>query len=121
MPRKKVSTTVYLEPWHVDQLAELHRVTGRPVATYVREGVEAVLRLYGHLTETDPDDVPLIESVVEPKMVRHVDPEYSRYLALSARGHVRAIAPGANGSATYFCATVTGRAELERSRKTKGT
>jgi hypothetical protein len=47
MARKKISTTVYLES---AQLAALREVTARtkvPMATLIREGVEAVLAALG--------------------------------------------------------------------------
>ena len=43
MGRKKVNTTVYLEPEQVERLAELSSRTGVPQAVYVREGLDLVL------------------------------------------------------------------------------
>ncbi len=49
MARKKVSTTVYIEPEQADRLKVLHDRTKVPVAVYIREGIELVLAKYEHL------------------------------------------------------------------------
>ena len=49
MARKKVSTTVYIEPEQADQLKVLHERTKVPVAVYIREGIELVLAKYQHV------------------------------------------------------------------------
>lgn len=43
MPRKKVTTTVYLDPEQKERLAKLHAATRVPVAEYIREGIDLVL------------------------------------------------------------------------------
>ena len=55
MPRKKISTTVYITPEQNDQLKLLHERTKVPVAVYIREGIDLVLeqhesKLPGQLT-----------------------------------------------------------------------
>ena len=49
MARKKVSTTVYIEPEQADRLKVLHERTKVPVAVYIREGIELALAKYEHL------------------------------------------------------------------------
>ncbi len=48
MPRKKISTTVYLTPEQSERLKRLHQATKVPVAVYIREGVDLVLEKYRH-------------------------------------------------------------------------
>ena len=56
MSRKKISTTIYVTPEQSDQLRLLHERTKVPVAVYIREGIDMVLRQYGHLL---PGQLPL--------------------------------------------------------------
>ncbi len=49
MARKKVSTTVYIEPEQAEKLRTLHERTKVPVAVYIREGIELALAKYAHL------------------------------------------------------------------------
>lgn len=56
MARKKVSTTVYIEPEQAERLKLLHERTKVPVAVYIREGIELVLQKYEHLL---PGQLPL--------------------------------------------------------------
>lgn len=56
MARKKVSTTVYIEPEQAERLKLLHERTKVPVAVYIREGIELVLSKYDHLL---PGQLPL--------------------------------------------------------------
>jgi predicted DNA-binding protein len=49
MARKKVSTTVYIEPEQAEKLRMLHERTKVPVAVYIREGIELALAKYEHL------------------------------------------------------------------------
>ena len=43
MPRKKVSTTVYITPEQDERLKLLHNKTKVPVAEYIRQGIDLVL------------------------------------------------------------------------------
>jgi len=43
MGRKKIVTSIYLEPTQVEQLRELSERTCVPQAVYVREGIDLVL------------------------------------------------------------------------------
>lgn len=59
MSRKKISTTVYITPEQNDALHVLHDRTKVPVAVYIREGIDLVLKQYadqlpGQLSLTDP-------------------------------------------------------------------
>jgi hypothetical protein len=48
MSRKKISTTIYVTPEQNDKLRLLHERTKVPVAVYIREGIDLVLRHYAH-------------------------------------------------------------------------
>lgn len=48
MSRKKVSTTVYITPEQNEKLHLLHQRTKVPVAVYIREGIDLVLKNYEH-------------------------------------------------------------------------
>lgn len=48
MSRKKISTTVYITPEQNDKLRLLHDRTKVPVAVYIREGIDLVLKHYEH-------------------------------------------------------------------------
>ena len=56
MSRKKISTTIYVTPEQSDRLRLLHERTKVPVAVYIREGIDLVLRQYDHLL---PGQLPL--------------------------------------------------------------
>jgi Ribbon-helix-helix domain len=56
MSRKKISTTIYVTPEQSEQLRLLHDRTKVPVAVYIREGIDLVLRHYSHLL---PGQLPL--------------------------------------------------------------
>jgi len=58
MPRKKISTTVYITPEQSERLKLLHERTKVPVAEYIRQGIDLVLEKYrgtlpGQLTLDD--------------------------------------------------------------------
>jgi Ribbon-helix-helix domain len=61
--RKKLSTTIYVTPEQNDRLKQLHERTKVPVAVYIREGIDLVLRQYAHLL---PGQLPLADSPAEP-------------------------------------------------------
>ncbi len=44
--RKKISTTVYITPEQSEALKLLHLKTKVPVAEYIREGIDLVLKRY---------------------------------------------------------------------------
>lgn len=48
MSRKKISTTVYITPEQNEKLRLLHERTKVPVAVYIREGIDLVLKSYEH-------------------------------------------------------------------------
>jgi hypothetical protein len=56
MSRKKISTTIYVTPEQSERLRLLHERTKVPVAVYIREGIDLVLREYVHLL---PGQLPL--------------------------------------------------------------
>jgi len=47
MTRSKISTTVYITEEQDQKLKELSRRTKVPVAVYIREGIDVVIRQYG--------------------------------------------------------------------------
>ena len=49
MSRKKISTTIYVTAEQSDRLKLLHERTKVPVAVYIREGIDLVLRHYQHV------------------------------------------------------------------------
>lgn len=46
MPRKKLSTTIYITPEQNAQLKLLNAKTKVPVAEYIRQGIDLVLEKY---------------------------------------------------------------------------
>ena len=46
MSRKKISTTVYITPEQNELLHVLHARTKVPVAVYIREGIDLILKRY---------------------------------------------------------------------------
>ena len=49
MSRKKVSTTIYITPEQAERLKLLHDRTKVPIAVYIREGIDMVLKHYEHM------------------------------------------------------------------------
>ena len=49
MARKKVSTTIYITPEQSEKLKLLHQRTNVPVAVYIREGIDLVLKRHAEL------------------------------------------------------------------------
>jgi hypothetical protein len=49
MSRKKVSTTIYITPEQADHLRLLHERTKVPIAVFIREGIDLVLKNYEHV------------------------------------------------------------------------
>ena len=62
--RKKISTTIYVTPEQADRLKLLHERTKVPVAVYIREGIDLVLRHYAHLL---PGQLALVETNDSPR------------------------------------------------------
>lgn len=79
MSRKKISTTIYVTPEQDERLRLLHDRTKVPVAVYIREGIDLVLRQYGHLL---PGQLPL---TADAPPVSQVDLPASVPAASSAR------------------------------------
>lgn len=63
MSRKKISTTIYVTPEQDERLRLLHERTKVPVAVYIREGIDLVLRQYVHLL---PGQLPLTADAPAP-------------------------------------------------------
>ncbi|MBI4953158.1 MAG: ribbon-helix-helix domain-containing protein [Myxococcales bacterium] len=49
MSRKKISTTIYITPAQSERLKLLHERTKVPIAVYIREGIDMILKHYSHL------------------------------------------------------------------------
>jgi len=47
MARKKISTTVYITPEQNEALKQLHEKTKVPVAEYIRQGIDLILKKRG--------------------------------------------------------------------------
>jgi hypothetical protein len=90
MSRKKISTTIYVTPEQDERLRLLHERTKVPVAVYIREGIDLVLRQYMHLL---PGQLPL-SSEGPPERVGAGEPASERVASLSASG---ARPPGGKG------------------------
>lgn len=60
--RKKISTTIYVTPEQADKLKLLHERTKVPVAVYIREGIDLVLRHYAHML---PGQLALVPDSLE--------------------------------------------------------
>jgi hypothetical protein len=65
MSRKKISTTIYVTPEQAERLRLLHERTKVPVAVYIREGIDLVLRQYGHVL---PGQLPLTADSPAPPL-----------------------------------------------------
>ena len=71
--RKKISTTIYVTPEQADKLKLLHERTKVPVAVYIREGIDLVLRHYAHMLPgqlalvPESDDSHMTSSVTSPR------------------------------------------------------
>lgn len=72
--RKKISTTIYVTPEQADKLKLLHERTKVPVAVYIREGIDLVLRHYAHmlpgqlaLVPESADESPRPPDVMDPQ------------------------------------------------------
>ncbi len=63
MSRKKVSTTIYITPEQADHLRMLHDRTKVPIAVYIREGIDLVLKHYEHVL---PGQMSLVKEASPP-------------------------------------------------------
>jgi hypothetical protein len=73
MSRKKVSTTIYITPEQADRLKLLHDRTKVPIAVYIREGIDMVLRHYEHVLpgQMTLEVTPTPPSVAPPAPARN--------------------------------------------------
>lgn len=63
MSRKKVSTTIYITSEQADRLKLLHERTKVPVAVYIREGIDMMLKHYEHVL---PGQMSLESATLSP-------------------------------------------------------
>ncbi len=94
MSRKKISTTIYVTPEQSDRLKLLHERTKVPVAVYIREGIDLVLRQYEHLL---PGQLPLGAPRTVAAAAPPVEPLFAAAVAPAA---IPAAIPQASGQAT---------------------
>ena len=68
MSRKKVSTTIYITPEQGERLKLLHDRTKVPIAVYIREGIDMVLKHYEHVLpgQMSLDAGARVERAAEP-------------------------------------------------------
>jgi len=68
MSRKKVSTTIYITPEQADHLKLLHERTKVPIAVYIREGIDMILKHYEHVLpgQMSLDATPPAPAVAPP-------------------------------------------------------
>ena len=59
MARKKISTTVYITEEQNELLKKLNEKTKVPIAEFIRQGIDLVLRKY---QEDLPGQLPLLDS-----------------------------------------------------------
>ncbi|MDB4930246.1 MAG: hypothetical protein JWM10_2730 [Myxococcaceae bacterium] len=59
MPRKKVSTTIYIEPEQLELLKLLNERTKVPMAEFIREGIDMVLQKH---REKLPGQLALVDN-----------------------------------------------------------
>jgi hypothetical protein len=83
--RKKISTTIYVTPEQADKLKLLHERTKVPVAVYIREGIDLVLRHYAHMLPGQlalvPESDERMESPRPPEVSRQASGEVSGELS----------------------------------------
>ncbi|MFT3771910.1 MAG: ribbon-helix-helix domain-containing protein [Minicystis sp.] len=91
MSRKKVSTTIYITPEQADRLKILHERTKVPIAVYIREGIDLVLKHYEHVL---PGQMTLDAASVPPSGPQPAPAVTPRPPAVAARGPSR---PGGEG------------------------
>ena len=122
MSRKKISTTIYVTPEQADRLKVLHERTKVPVAVYIREGIDLVLRQYDHLLPGQlPLDSPAASSragsiappsvipgsVIPSSVIPSEDATYARRPPVDAddEEQTRAHAPATHGHAAAHAAS----------------
>lgn len=88
--RKKISTTIYVTPEQADKLKLLHERTKVPVAVYIREGIDLVLRHYAHLL---PGQLALVDTAAPAESPRPPEVE-ARSASPSAAPPASAAAAG---------------------------
>jgi predicted DNA-binding protein len=86
MSRKKVSTTIYITPEQADRLKLLHDRTKVPIAVYIREGIDMVLRHYEHVL---PGQMTLEVTPTPPSVAPAPTPARNDGAASSARASAR--------------------------------
>jgi predicted DNA-binding protein len=59
MPRKKITTTIYITPEQNEKLKLLHGKTKVPIAEYIRQGIDLVLQRH---SDTLPGQLSFFES-----------------------------------------------------------
>jgi Ribbon-helix-helix domain len=97
MSRKKISTTIYVTPEQSEKLKLLHERTKVPVAVYIREGIDLVLRHYSSLL---PGQLPLDGGRSEQRAERPGTGTFGRTIATSGGPTNGGPASGGAGNAS---------------------
>jgi len=63
MPRKKITTTIYITEDQNEKLKSLHQQTKVPVAEYIRQGIDLILKR--HQAELPGEQLSLLNSFGE--------------------------------------------------------
>jgi hypothetical protein len=92
--RKKISTTIYVTPEQADKLKLLHERTKVPVAVYIREGIDLVLRHYAHML---PGQLALVPESDDDR--QSLSPRPADVMMDAARASERATEPPASAAA----------------------
>ena len=92
--RKKISTTIYVTPEQSERLKLLHTRTKVPMAEYIREGIDLVLKKHAHLL---PGQLPLVDSRVSLEKAVQEDEAARRGRTLE-RASDRNASAGASGN-----------------------
>lgn len=64
MPRKKVTTTIYITPEQNEKLKLLHGKTKVPIAEYIRQGIDMILEKN---RQTVPGQLNFLETIFTSK------------------------------------------------------
>ena len=96
MSRKKVSTTIYITPEQAERLKLLHERTKVPIAVYIREGIDLVLKHYEHVL---PGQMSLEAAPAQQAALPHAAPPAPVATpAAAAPAHAAARAPASAGA-----------------------
>jgi hypothetical protein len=70
MPRKKITTTIYITEDQNEKLKALHGKTKVPVAEYIRQGIDLILAQ--HQADLPGEQLSLLNSFGDSELQNHV-------------------------------------------------